>query len=243
MFTVTRSEENPILSPMKNHPWEAVATFNGCPVVCDKKIYLLYRAMSDTDLLKEPHIRTSVIGRAVSKDGRNFTNRKVFIRPDKDFDRFGCEDPRVTKIGSKYYTFYTALGGYPFSADNIKVAVAVSKDLKTVQEKHLVTPFNAKAMALFPEKINGKLAALLTINTDRGPSDICYAEFNKPEDIWSEKYWAEWWKNVDAHKINLRRLPSDHLEFGAPPCENQKGLAHSLFTHRTLWSGRASFRC
>jgi len=80
------------------------------------------------------------------------------------------------------YVFYTALGGIPFGAANIKVAVALSKDLDTIQEKHLVTPFNAKGMCMFPEKIGGgkaagkngtaskgKLAAILTVNTDRKP--------------------------------------------------------------------------
>jgi len=223
MFTLTRSEHNPILSPIKGHPWEAIATFNGCPIIRQKKIYLLYRAMSEPELLKEPHISTSVIGSAVSIDGKSFSERKVLISPSEDFDKYGCEDPRVTKMGSKYYIFYTALSGFPFSKDNIKVAVAISKDLKTIEEKHLVTPFNAKAMTLFPEKINGKYGALLTINTDSGPSDICYAEFEKLEDMWSEEFWNNWWKDVDAHKISFRRLPSDHLEVGAPPIKTPKG--------------------
>lgn len=223
MFTLTRSEHNPILSPLKEHPWEAAAAFNGCPVIKDKKIHLVYRAMSEPQLLKEPRIRMSVIGRADSSDGFHYQNRKILIEPDSDFDRYGCEDPRVTKLGNTYYIFYTALGDFPFSADNIKVAVALSKDLKTIEEKHLVTPFNAKAMALFPEKIGNKLGALVTVNTDRKPADICYAEFSKPEDMWSKEYWDEWWKNLDAHKIHIRRLPTDHIELGAPPVKTDKG--------------------
>lgn len=223
MFTLTRSEHNPILSPMEEHPWEAAAAFNGCPVVQGKKTVLLYRAMSEPDLLREPHIRTSVIARAVSKDCAIYEERKVIISPDREFDYYGCEDPRVTKLGGTYYIFYTALGGYPYSADNIKVAVALSKDLETITEKHLVTPFNAKAMALFPEKINGKMAALVTVNTDRKPSDICYVEFNKKEDLWSPDFWNAWWQNLDAHKISIRRHDSDHIELGAPPVKTEKG--------------------
>lgn len=223
MFTVTRSEHNPILSPLREHSWEAAAAFNGSPVVQGRRTTLVYRAMSEPELLKEPHIRMSVIARADSKDGVNYENRSVLISPDTDFDRYGCEDPRVTKIGKTYYIFYTGLGGYPFSADNIKVCVALSTDLKTITEKHLVTPFNAKAMALFPEKINGKLAALVTVNTDRKPSDICYIEFNTPEDIWSEDYWNEWYKNLDAHKLKIRRKDDDHIELGAVPIKTEKG--------------------
>ena len=223
MFTLTRSEHNPILSPLKDHPWEAAAAFNGCPIIQGKKTVMVYRAMSEPQLLKEPHIRMSVIGCASSDDGVHFEDRKVLISPDQDYDQAGCEDPRITAFDGTNYIFYTGLGGYPFNADNIKVAVALSKDLKTIDEKHLVTPFNAKAMALFPEKVNGKMCALLTVNTDRKPSDICYAEFDKPEDIWSKDYWDKWYKNLDAHKISMRRLPGDQVELGAPPLRTDEG--------------------
>jgi predicted GH43/DUF377 family glycosyl hydrolase len=223
MFTVTRSEYNPLLSPMEEHPWEAAAAFNGCPAIQGRKTVMVYRAMSEPDLLKEPHLPMSTIGRADSSDGLHFEDRKPLVLPDKDYDAYGCEDPRVTKFGDTYYIFYTALSGIPFSAETIKVAVALSKDLKTVTEKHLVTPFNAKGMCMFPEKINGKMGAILTVNTDRKPSDICYAEFEKPEDIWSPEFWKKWWSNLDAHKIHIRRLPEDHLELGAPPLRTDKG--------------------
>ena len=223
MFTVTRSEYNPLLSPLKEHPWEAAGAFNGCPVMNGKKTVMVYRAMSEPDLLKEPHIQTSVIARAVSTDGHRFEDHAVLVRPDSDFDRYGCEDPRVTKLDDTYYIFYTALSGLPFSADTIKVAVALSKDLKKIDAKHPVTPFNAKGMCMFPERVNGKIAAILTVNTDRRPSDICYAEFDKPEDIWSPDFWKVWWNNLESHKLHIRRLPEDHLELGAPPLKTDKG--------------------
>ena len=95
-----------------------------------------------------------------------FPDRKPLIVPEYDFEKYGCEDPRVTKLGSKYYIFYTALSNYPFNADGIRVAMAITKDFKKIDKKALVTPFNAKAMALFPAKIGKKIAALVTVNTD-----------------------------------------------------------------------------
>jgi predicted GH43/DUF377 family glycosyl hydrolase len=166
----------------------------------------------------------STIGRAISKDGKHYEERVALVKPDTGLrPLYGCEDPRVTKIGKSYYIVYTALGGFPFSADNIKVAVAISDDLKTIREKHLITPFNAKGMAFFPEKINGKYAAILTVNTDRPPSDICYAEADNMEDFWSPTFWEEWKEKLEAHKISIRRLPSDHLEMGAVPVKTDKG--------------------
>ncbi len=230
MFTLTRSDHNPLLSPVREHPWEAAAAFNGCPIMVGKKKIMVYRGMSEPDLLRDPHLQTSVIGRAESSDGFHFENRKILISPDREFDYYGCEDPRVTKFGDKYYIFYTALGGYPFNADNIRVAVAISGDMETIEEKHLVTPFNAKAMALFPEKINGKMAALLTVNTDRKPSDICYVEFDKPEDMWSVDFWNKWYSTLDSHKLHIRRLNDDQIELGAPPVKTEQGWLF-LYSH------------
>ena len=95
--------------------------------------------------------------KAYGPNGGPFSHQQPFIVPEEIWERYGCEDPRVTKFGKNYYIFYTALSSYPFTADSIKVAVAISPDLKKISAKHLVTPFNAKAMTLFPEKINGKI--------------------------------------------------------------------------------------
>jgi len=230
-----RSPYNPVLKPNINQSWESEAVFNGCPVRKGGLIYLLYRAVS------VPHFHAAVnaklaisdIGIAQSRDGINFTNRRRFIIPDKNWDKYGCEDPRVTKLKNKYYIFYTAISEYPFRAEGIKVGVAISKDLKTIEEKHLVTPFNAKAMALFPEKIGGKIWAVLTVNTDRAPAHICAVSFDKEEDIWNEAKWSRWYQNFSAqgrsasggekYSLKLQRRPQDHIEVGAPPFKTKDG--------------------
>ncbi|PIP86477.1 hypothetical protein COV42_01490 [Candidatus Campbellbacteria bacterium CG11_big_fil_rev_8_21_14_0_20_44_21] len=251
MIILKRREENPILKPNKEQSWEAEAVFNGCPIRKGNKIYLLYRALSlpHYHLAAQIQMRVSDIGIAESRDGVNFSNRQKFIIPEHKWERFGCEDPRVTKLGEKFYIFYTALSAYPFRADGIKVGLAISKDLKNIKEKHLITPFNAKAMALFPEKINpvrnsegsshtsslrdsqhkisngvnGKMCAILAVNTDRPPSKIALAYFDKEEDMWSEKYWQNWYVNVDQHSIPLQRRTEDHVEIGAPPIKTKYG--------------------
>ncbi len=235
MFTLNRCEYNPLLSPKKEHPWEAFAAFNGCPARVGKKRFLVYRAMSEPDEFREPHMSMSVVASASSSDGILYSDRSVLVAPQESYDMYGCEDPRVTKLGSTYYVFYTALGGYPFSKDNIKVAVALSPDLKIVTERHLVTPFNAKAMVMFPEKINGKIATLLSYHTDIRPSDICYAEFDSPKDIWDESGWQEWEKSLESHKLSLRRNEDDHLELGAAPVKTKKGwlVVYSHVQHYT----------
>ena len=186
-------------------------------------------------------LAVSNIGIAESKDGIDFHDRKCLIAPEESWDRFGCEDPRVTKLDNKYYIFYTALSTYPFKPEGIKVGLAISKDLETIQEKHLVTPFNAKAMALFPEKINGKMWAVLTVNTDQPPARICIASFKKEEEIWSADYWQKWQKNINKNYLDLQRRPQDQDRSRRATDKNQTWLAFILFIYNQLFFRQSYF--
>jgi predicted GH43/DUF377 family glycosyl hydrolase len=222
---VRRSDENPILKPKRGHFWEAQAVFNGCPVKIREGVSLVYRALSLPyySSLTKARLPVSSISVAQSKDGIHFTGRRRFIFPEHSWERFGCEDPRVTKFNGKYYIFYTALSTWPPNAEGIRVGLAISKGLKKVQEKHPVTPFNAKAMALFPQRISGKIYAILSVNTDRPPARICLASFDKEEDIWSESYWQSWYENFEKYSLTLQRRPEDQIEVGAPPIKTKSG--------------------
>lgn len=222
MYVVKRSEDNPILVPNKDHYWEEFATFNMCPVVKGKLIYGLYRAISAVDKITTQQ-QTSIIGIGKSKDGIHFEDRVPFIVPQEPWDVHGCEDPRVTFFEGKYYIFYTALSGYPFNAENIKVGVAISKDLKKIVKRHLVTPFNAKAMTLFPERVNGKITVIFSAHTDIPPAKISIAQFDKIEQLWDKSFWEEWHKDIDNHTVDFRRNQYDHLEVGTPPIKTKYG--------------------
>ncbi|HXZ95345.1 MAG TPA: hypothetical protein VEG28_05515, partial [Dehalococcoidia bacterium] len=126
MSEFRRSEENPILIPSPESDWEAEATFNGCPVFSGGKIHFLYRAVSSPQIISDIKMRVSSIGHALSTDGIHFQYRRQFIKPEYDWEQFGCEDPRVTRLGGKFYIFYTALSAYPFSAEGIKIGLAIT---------------------------------------------------------------------------------------------------------------------
>lgn len=222
---IERYKKNPVLAPKSFHSWQAQAVFNGCPVRQGNKIHLVFRALSLPHYHSSARTRLMVseIGIAESKDGLDFHNRKRLIIPEEPWERFGCEDPRVTKLNGKYYIFYTALSAYPFRAEGIRVGVAVTKDLKNITEKHPVTPFNAKGMTLFPEKINGKMWVAFSYNTDRPPTKFCLAAFRKEEELWSEKFWRNWEKDIEKYSLPLLRRPVDQIEVGAPPLKTRQG--------------------
>jgi len=222
MYVVKRSHHNPILTPYRDHYWESFATFNLSVVKKGKTFYGVYRAIGAPDMLRTPQ-QISTIGLGVSKDKTHFEECAPFIVPEEEWEKYGCEDPRITYFEGQYYIFYTALSKFPFEASGIKVAVGVSKDLKKVNERHLVTPFNAKAMTLFPERINGKITVVVTVNTDMPPSKIAIAQVDKIETLWDPKFWEKWYTNLNDYVIDLKRSPFDHTEVGATPIKTPHG--------------------
>ena len=223
MFVVKRSEHNPILTPTPEHAFESFAVLNASPIKIGSLINILYRAQTFPEKFENGSFSMSTVCKAVSKDGIYFRNKEVFIFPENSWERYGCEDPRVTKIDGKYFIFYTALSAYPLNlASGIKVGLAISKDFKSITEKHLITPFNAKAMTLFPEKINGKYVTLLTVNPDILPTQIALAEFENIEQMWSEDYWNKWYKELDHH-IFMPGDSVDRIEIGSCPVKTKEG--------------------
>lgn len=222
MYVIRRSPHNPLIAPIADKQWESRGTFNGCPVKRGNITHLLYRALGRPDALMTP-AGLSTIGKAISLDGEHFQNRRQFIIPEEPWEKYGCEDPRVTYFEGKYVVFYTALGGMPFGPGNIKVGVALSKDLERIDEKHLVTPFNAKAMALFPERIGGKVTVIVTVHTDEPPAHIALAQCDTLEELWDPSFWEKWHAELNQHIINPLRFDHDHVEVGAPPLQTPDG--------------------
>src|SRR5271168_1777752 len=171
MFILEKSSENPILTPNSEESWDSLASFNWCPVNDGKKIRFVYRGMPKGENINGGDVKFSLVGAGTYSSG-SVKERHFLFKPEYDWEKYGVEDPRVVKLDGTYYISYTAIGGNPASASNIKAALALSDDLKTIKSKYLVTPFNAKAMAFFPEKINGKITAILTAHTDEPPSKI-----------------------------------------------------------------------
>jgi predicted GH43/DUF377 family glycosyl hydrolase len=220
---VERLPGNPVLKPIPSHEWEGWATFNGC-VLREGSLYrMLYRAMAPPREYEGHFLSLSTIGYAESNDGVHFHGRRQLIRPEHEWERFGCEDPRVTRLDGKYYIFYTALSHYPFRPEGIRVGLAITRDFVTIEEKRLVTPFNAKAMALFPERIGGRLVGVLTANTDLPPAKIALAFFEREADLWDQERWRQWYASLDEHTLPLMRSPWDQVEVGAPPVAVEGG--------------------
>lgn len=231
----------PVLEPRKNISWESKAVFNPS-VVRDGDIFrMLYRTYPNkleetTPFLTRPGFRfanqVSYIGYAESADGKNFTTReKSFILPDEDYDRYGCEDPRITKFGDTFYITYTAIDS-PIEnkgkRPNIRIALATTKDFVSIKKHGIIGPATtSKAAALFPELINnGKIGLALTISSDSTNSHVAVRYYDSIEKLLdsSEREWEDFLKNSQKTALLgtfwwLHRGP----ELGAPPIKTKRG--------------------
>jgi len=102
---LSRFAANPIVEPIKEHPWESKSVFNPGVINLEGKVYLIYRAWGEDNI--------SRLGLAVSEDGFKFTERREepIFEPKRRSETKGCEDPRLTLIDGRLYMVYTAYDG------------------------------------------------------------------------------------------------------------------------------------
>jgi len=118
----TPYDGNPILRP-QGDGWESASVYNPAAVVRDGQVALLYRAHAD-DVV-------SHVGLATSDDGLHFRRRpEPVLSPTEPYERFGCEDPRVTEVDGTYYLTYSG-----WDRTHARLCLATSTDLVT-WEKH-----------------------------------------------------------------------------------------------------------
>jgi predicted GH43/DUF377 family glycosyl hydrolase len=192
-----RYANNPVVRPDPNKPYESKCSYNPAAVVHDDKVYLIYRAEGETGV--------SSLCLAISKDGYNFEKHEnnPVIKPTLPEEKQGCEDPRVTKIGGKFYMTYTSYDGmYPERSENINTSLATSKDLIN-WKKHGIIARGIKSAALFSEKINGKYVMFI------GGKKIRIATSENLLD----------WKLEDRPFLDVRenKFDSRYVESGPPP--------------------------
>jgi predicted GH43/DUF377 family glycosyl hydrolase len=210
-----RSDENPILKPKRNHVWESLAVFNGCPIKRGKETLLMYRAVSQPyySVLTDNTLSVSSIGIARSKDGIHFSGRRRFIFPEYPWERFGCEDPRLTKVGNRIYIFYTAYNG----KNPPRVAVTYISVRNFLIQKWkwskpvLITPpqFDNKDAFLFPKAIDEKYICVHRLG-NHIDYDFCSNLDQKLKgNVWLDEHcWIEprkgWW---DSKKVGAAAPP------------------------------------
>ena len=167
----------------------------------------------------------SCIGYARSTDGVQFTwHDAPFIEPDADFDRFGAEDPRISRIDDEYLITYTALSHPAFGGeDGVRIGLASTKDFRELRKHGRVgPPVRDKDAVIFPRRIAGEIVMLHRIVPDIQLirfKDLTQL-FRPPERLWQEHLDA-----LDEHVVMRPEAPWEAKKIGAgpPPIETEEG--------------------
>lgn len=212
---VRRCSKNPILTK-KDVPYPVETVHNAGVTKLGGKYVMTFRS----------HLRNgrSILGLATSKDGFNFkVDEKPFMTPSTDgvfgiYEEFGVEDPRICAMDDAFYITYSA-----YSRHGVRVALARTRDFKSVERLGLITQADYRNVVLFPEKINGRFARL-----DRPHSEI------SPWSIWISYspdllHWGDsrvLIKPVTYHWDEMKIGP------GATPIKTERGwlsIIHGVF--------------
>lgn len=145
-----------------------------------------------------------------SIDGIHFTSTGRSILPDSEYEKFGIEDPRITKIDDTYYITYSAI-----SDKGICTMLAKTKDFIDINKEGIIFCPDNKDVVLFPIKINNLYYAI------HRPSK---SEFSKPEMWIANSPDLKFWGN-HQHLLGVRKnsWDSDRVGAGAPPIEIEEG--------------------
>ena len=146
----TRSDANPIITPA-DWPEPANAVFNPAAATVDGETLLLVRV--------EDRTGRSRLGVARSADGLTgwtFEPERALL-PDHDLEaeRYGIEDPRITRLDDEYLILYTG-----YSPNGALVCLASTSDFHSYRRRGVVLPPENKDAGIFPEAIGGRWAML-----------------------------------------------------------------------------------
>lgn len=94
----------------------------------------------------------------LDKSGFNVLEIKQYpyFYPTESYEEFGCEDPRIVKIGRKFIMSYVSVS----RMNGVSSSLAFSKNLKQWDKLGIVFCHENKDVVIFPEKINGEYVAL-----------------------------------------------------------------------------------
>jgi predicted GH43/DUF377 family glycosyl hydrolase len=89
---------------------------------------------------------------ARSRDGVHFTvDDKPTVLPEGERESWGIEDPRITRIGDRYYITYSAV-----SEAGVAVGLISTADFAGFRREGLVLAPTNKDVVLFPEPVGGR---------------------------------------------------------------------------------------
>ncbi len=212
---IERYPGNPILT-RDDIPYPVETVHNAGMTRYGDRIIMLFRS----------HLRNgrSIIGMAKSEDGFNFiVSPEPFMIPSEqgdfaEYEEYGVEDARICCIDGEYLITYSA-----YSRHGVRIALAKTRDFKTIERISLITQSDMRNVVIFPEKFNGRYARL-----DRPHSEI------SPWSVWLS--WSPDLIHWGDSKVVMKPVPyhwdESKIGPGATPIRTDCGwlsIYHGVF--------------
>jgi len=228
LLKLTRFEGNPIIRPRIYRLWESKATFNPAAFYDGEKIHILYRAVDRNGV--------SRLGYARSHDGTTVDYRSPapILEPSAEWEQFGCEDPRITRLDQTHYITYTA-----YSRRGPRIALASTSDFQRFEKHGLIGPDREdKDCVIFPERIDGQIALLHRLN---GRIQIAYFD-SLDTLVNSQNYWKDYVQHFDDYEVIRSKFQWEERKVGTgpPPIKTEKGwlvIYHGVSLDNTYRTG------
>lgn len=207
---ITRFPGNPILTK-KDVPYPVATVHNAAVVKHQNEYIMIFRSHRLNG--------RSILGLARSSDGFHFeVASKPFMTPSDEYDEYGVEDPRITRIEENYLITYSGYSRY-----GVRVGLARTKNFSQVERVAYITQPDLRNVVIFPEKIGKYYVRLDRPHTEltRWSIWISYSE-----DLIS------WGRSKIVLRPQTYHWDSMKVGPGAPPVKTEKGwlsIFHGVF--------------
>ncbi|MBN1379473.1 MAG: glycoside hydrolase family 130 protein [Gammaproteobacteria bacterium] len=212
---IERYAGNPILT-RDDVPYPVATVHNAGVVKHNGQYIMLFRSHLDSG--------RSIIGRADSKDGFQFTVQpEPFLTPAKEgafaeYEAFGVEDLRICPVEDYYLLCYSA-----YSRHGVRIGLARTYDFENVERIAFISQADMRNAVIFPEKIDGRYVRL-----DRPHSEI------SPWSIWISYspdliHWGDSRRIIQAQQYHWDEMK---IGPGAAPIKTPQGwlnIYHGVF--------------
>jgi predicted GH43/DUF377 family glycosyl hydrolase len=146
-----------------------------------------------------------------SRDGRVMDSLEgAWFKPGNQYEEFGVEDPRLTRIGEVFYFTYVAV-----SRHGAATALASTKDFKSFARHGIVFCPENKDVVLFPDRVEGEYLALHRPNGA--------TPFTKPEMWLACSPDLTHWGKHERFLGNIEGWWQGRIGAGTPPLRTERG--------------------
>lgn len=232
----------PVLEPISTHSWESHVVLNPAAIlvddpkeldrlsrawdldaferarVTDGTCVMMYRAQGELEPDKQ--LAPSYLGLAVFTPELSLVRRwrQPVLRPDAPFHNLGVEDARCTRVGDRYYLYYTGYSAVdpqgPVEERRIQICLATTSNfLEWDLHGPVAGDLNAvpnKNAALLPVPVHGKWLLLHRPMVGEGAMAIHLAEAGDPSGPWLSR-------GLLMESYRYREFARSWIGAGGPP--------------------------